>query len=239
MLEARRREALIRNRYLVGSMTILVVLISVIGIGVQANRARITGSLTATNATVKNGVVVGKAAPVTIDVFEDFQCPYCQQFQSAAGSDIDKLISSGKAQVRFHMVAFLDSSSDGNKYSTRAANAGICASDISTAQFLKYHDYLYGKDKSGASIQPAEGTDGRTDSDLENYAKAVGITGTALTTFQSCVATQEHLALVEAITNNWSERGFTGTPVVIVNGKQLKDNTKAELDAAVAAGSKK
>ena len=234
MVETRRREALLRNRYLVTALAILVVLISVIGIGVQANRAKITIATTAANASATNGIVVGQKAPVTIDLYEDFQCPVCQEFQASAGSDIDSLISSGKAQVRFHMVAFLDSSSSGNEYSTRAANAGICASDISTATFLKFHDYLYGTDAKGNKIQPAEGGDGRTDDDIDNYAKAIGITGEQLTTFEGCVTAKTYVSVVAATTDNWSKRGYNGTPTLVVNGKQLADATKAALDKAVS-----
>ncbi len=232
MLEQRKRAALTRTRYLTSALAILVALISVIGIGVQASRAKITVTTTAVNASPTNGIVVGQKAPVTLDIYEDFQCPFCQQFQASAGSDIDSLISSGKAQVRFHMVAFLDGSSSGNMYSTRAANAGICVTDISTADFLKFHDYLYGTDSKGNLIQPKEGSDGRTDDDLDNYAKAVGITGEQLTTFEGCVTAKTYVSVVAATTENWSKRGFNGTPILLVNGKQI-DATKAALDKAV------
>lgn len=233
VLEARKREARTRSRYLVGSLAVLVVLVSVIGIGVQSNRSKIQGSVTASNASVTNGVVLGnKSAKVTVDLFEDFQCPACEQFHTATGADLATLISAGQAQVRIHMVAFLDASSSGNQYSTRAANAGYCASDISPQMFFAYYDYLYSTQK-GQPIQPAEGSNGRTDTDLINYAGAVGITGTALTTFQTCVQTEQHKSLVQAATNDWSQRGFTGTPTVLVNGKQLTDLTKASFDAAV------
>jgi protein-disulfide isomerase len=232
MLEARRQEARIRNRYLATSLALLVVLVSVIGIGVNSNRAKISGATSATNVSATNGVVLGKPGKVTIDLFEDFQCPICQQLQTNIGADLDALISSGKAEVRFHMVSFLDASSNGNKYSTRAANASYCASDISTGDFLKYHDYLYSTQK-GVGIQPAENSNGRTDADLETYAKAIGIDGVTLTTFQGCVTGEQHLGVVQAVTDNWSKRGLNGTPILIVNGKQISNPTKATLDAAV------
>ena len=232
MREARLREARVRTRFLNIGLVILIALVSLIGVGVQSKRAQISGDLTATNASVVNGVVVGKTSKVTVDVFEDFQCPFCAAFQQSAGADIDSMITTGTAQFRFHMVSFLDGSSGGNKYSSRAANAGLCASDISAAQFLKYHDYLF-----QANVQPGEGKGGRTDVQLIGYASSVGVTSTALATFQTCVQTQQHKALVLAITQNWSERGLNTTPVVIVNGKKLSSThlTKAGLDAAVAA----
>jgi protein-disulfide isomerase len=239
MLEARRREAVIRNRYVSLALATVVVLVSVIGIGVQANRAKIQGDLTATNASVRNGVVVGQAAPVTVDVFEDFQCPICRQFEEGAHADISAKIKAKQIQARYHMMAFLDSASSGNRYSSRAANAALCASDINVDTFAKLHDILYGKDSSGAQVQPAEGSHGRTDAQLIGYGRQAGITGANLTTFQNCVNSEQHKALVEAITENASKRGVSGTPTVLVNGKKLGTVDQKSLDAAIAEAAAK
>lgn len=240
MLEARRREAEIRTRYLILAFGLVVALVTVIGIGVQANRAKISGDLTATNASVNNGVVVGKAAaPVTVDVFEDFQCPICEHFEQTTGTDIAAKLKANQIQVRYHPMAFLDSASSGNRYSSRAANAALCASDISAADFTKYHDVLYGKDSGGQQVQPKEGSHGRSNTELLDYAKQAGIKGNDLTTFQSCMSSEQHKALVAAITDNASKRGVTGTPTVMVNGKKLGTVTKASFDDAVAKAAAK
>jgi protein-disulfide isomerase len=234
LVEMRKREARSRTIYLSSAIGVLIALVVVIGIGVQSGRAKIQGDVIADHANATDGVVLGKAAKATVDIYEDFQCPICQQFQQQAGADIDSMISSGRIQARFHMMAFLDSSSNGNRYSTRAANAAFCASDINVQDFLKYHDYLYGKDAKGQSIQPTEGSNGRTDADLIGYARAIGISGTDLSTFQTCVQTQQHVPLVQAITDNASKHDVNGTPTIKVNGKTITA-TKAALDAAVTA----
>jgi protein-disulfide isomerase/uncharacterized membrane protein YphA (DoxX/SURF4 family) len=234
MLEARRKEARERTLYVNLSLGIVIVLVAIIGIGVQSGRAKIGGDVTATNASAANGVVYGKKAAATVDVYEDFQCPNCLVFEQSVGATLDKDVKANLAQVRFHTMSFLDASSNGNRYSTRAANAGICASDISVDFFVKYHNYLYGKDKSGAQIQPKEGTNGRTDGDLITYADAVGMTAAQKTTFSTCVQTEQHKALVEAITEKASQRGVTGTPTVYINGKKLSDTSLKSVEAAIA-----
>lgn len=239
MLEARRREAQIRTRYVTLAFALVVALVSVIGIGVQANRAKISGDVSATNATVSNGVTVGKAAPVTVDVFEDFQCPICLQFEQSTGPDIAAKIKANQIQVRYHTMAFLDSASNGNRYSSRAANAALCASDASVADFTKYHDILYGKDSSGQQVQPKEGSHGRSNTQLVDYAKQAGLKSNNLTTFQNCVSGELHKALVAAITDDASKRGVSGTPTVMVNGKKLGTVTKASFDSAVATAAAK
>jgi protein-disulfide isomerase/uncharacterized membrane protein YphA (DoxX/SURF4 family) len=234
MLEARRKEARERALYLNLSIGIVVVLVGIIGIGVQSGRAKIEGDLTATHATAADGVVYGKKAAATVDVYEDFQCPNCLVFEQSIGATLDKDVKANLAQVLYHTMSFLDSSSNGNRYSSRAANAGICASDISVDFFVKYHNYLYGKDKSGAQIQPKENTNGRTDGQLKTYADAVGITAAQKTTFGTCVDTEQHKALIEAITEKASQNGVTGTPTVYINGKKLSKTDLASVEAAIA-----
>ena len=229
---ARQKHARSRGLWLNGSLAGVVVLVVLIGIGVQSSRAKIEGTLTAENATVSHGVVYGKAAAATVDVYEDFQCPRCLDFEKAVGATVDKDVQAGKAQVRFHILSFLDGSSSGNRYSSRAANAAICASDISVATFVKFHNVLYGK-LGGKQVQPTEGSNGRTDAQLVSYGKAAGIKGAALTTFQGCVTNENHKALVEALTEQGSKDGVTGTPTVKVNGKSISPTLSA-FNTAVA-----
>ncbi len=236
MRAARERQLRGRQRFLALTVALVVAMVSIIGIGVQAGRSKIQGSLEATNASVTDGVVVGKAsAPVTVDEFEDFQCPICQELESQLGAPLAKMVADGSVKVRYHMMAFLDASSNGNRYSSRAANAGLCASDISPTAFQQFHAVLYGKDKSGASVQPAENGNGRTDADFTTYLKQVvpKVTADQLSTFQTCVSTEQHRALVQAITDNASKRKVSGTPTVMVNGKVVSGATKS--DAVLAA----
>ncbi|WP_375496544.1 MauE/DoxX family redox-associated membrane protein [uncultured Jatrophihabitans sp.] len=231
-LAVRRARAASRTRWLEGSLAGVIVLVVLIGIGVQSSRAKIEGSLTAKNATVANGVVFGKKAAATVDVYEDFQCPICLAFEQSVVTTLDKDVRANKAQVRFHTISILDRSSSGNRYSSRAANAALCASDISVEKFVAFHNVLYGK-VGGKQVQPDEGENGRTNAQLSTYAKAAGITGAALTTFQGCVSNEDHKALVEALTERASRDGVNVTPTVKVNGKSI-GHTLSAFNAAVA-----
>jgi protein-disulfide isomerase len=181
--------------------------------------------------------VFGKPAAATVDIYEDFQCPICLQFEQATHTTLDKDVRANLAQARFHMMSFLDSSSSGNRYSSRAANAGICASDLTVDDFIAFHNVLYGK-LNGKQVQPAEGSNGRTDADLLKYAAAAGITGSAATTFDTCITSEKHKALVQAITDQASRDGVNGTPTIKVNGKKITA-TLAGLKKAIAAADAK
>jgi protein-disulfide isomerase/uncharacterized membrane protein YphA (DoxX/SURF4 family) len=238
----KQREARYRALWLNGSLAVLLALIALIGIGVQANRAKISGSLFAQNASVEGGVTWGKAAAATVDIYEDFQCPNCRNLEAAIGATLDADVRANRVQAHFHPIAILDSSSNGD-YSTRAANAALCASDVATDPndaakngvewFVKYHNYLF-----QPTIQPAEGSGGRSDADLQQYGQAIGLTAGNLTTFDRCVSQGTHKALVEGMTEDASKQGILSTPTVMVNGKTI-DNTLAAYKAAVAAADAK
>ena len=128
----------------------------------QSNRAKITGVTAGVNATVANGVTFGKKAAATVDIYEDFQCPYCLKFETAVDKTMDADVRANRAQVHFHTLSFLDRASNGNRYSTRAANAAICVSDVQPRPaahradlFVAYHNVLFTK-----AVQPAEDSNG-------------------------------------------------------------------------------
>jgi len=83
-----------------------------------------------------------KGVPV-IDIYEDFQCPVCAQFEGLQGDYIESLIADKKATVVYHTLSFL------GPESVNAANAAACSAD--EGKFLQYHRALY-------SNQPAENT---------------------------------------------------------------------------------
>jgi protein-disulfide isomerase/uncharacterized membrane protein YphA (DoxX/SURF4 family) len=238
MVETRRKQARDRTLYLSSSLAVVVLLVSFIGIGVQSGRAKIQGTLTATHASVNDGIVYGKEAAATVDIYEDFQCPACEAFEQQSHAWLDDAVTKNLAQVRFHIMAFLDPASNGNRYSSRAANAGICASDVSVDFFVAYHNVLYGTDPNGNQIQPKEGTSGRSDLDLIKYATFADIPTQDSATFASCVRDEQHKALVSAITDNASKAGVVQTPTIKVNGKTLKSHDLKSLQAAIAAANK-
>lgn len=226
-VDKKAREARYRSYWLNGSLAVVLALVALIGVGVQANRAKISGDVTATNASVSKGVVFGKAAAATVDIYEDFQCPNCRNLEQAIGTVLDADVRANRAQARFHPIAILDSSSN-NNYSSRAANAALCASDVSVDTFVTYHNYLF-----GPAIQPAENAGGRSDGQLEAYGQTIGLTGQDLTNFDRCIVQDTHKSLVEAMTEDASKNGIIGTPTVLVNGKKI-DNTLAAYQGAVA-----
>jgi protein-disulfide isomerase len=100
---------------LVISLSVIAVLAAVIvtAILVQDSRSQPPAAAAEVpGATAKYGVLVGQAsAPVRIVVYEDFQCPFCREFESASSGTLKHFVAAKKISVEYRPIAFLDSSS--------------------------------------------------------------------------------------------------------------------------------
>jgi protein-disulfide isomerase len=154
-----------------------------------------------------------------IDLWEDFQCPVCGQFEKAVGPTVTQLAASGKAKVVYHPLSFL------GEESVRAANAFGCATDAGKAE--QFHNALFAN-------QPEEHTGGYKNDDLVKAGRDVGTTGS---TFESCVTDGRYNDWVKQVARAGDDAGVTQTPTVFVAGKELPrdQDTVAGLTAAVQA----
>jgi protein-disulfide isomerase len=223
-----------RRRTVVGGVVaaVVVVVAVVVAIVVQTGRtstaadAASPGNLSAGGNGYTFSVGTG---PVTVDVYEDFQCPNCKAFEDAAGSTLEELQQAGTVTIVYHGMAFLDSSQN-DDYSTRALNAAaVVASDAGTAAYQQFHDLLYAN-------QPDERTgSGLTDDQLVAYAQQAGATGEDVATD---IRDLVYGDWVKNATDQASQDGVTGTPTVFVDGTQLSDLSADGLRTAVedAAG---
>jgi protein-disulfide isomerase len=178
--------------------------------------------------TTGNGYVfaAGSAdAPVTVDLYEDFQCPNCKALENSSGSTLAGLVSAGTVQVHYHGMAFLDTDAN-DDYSTRALNAAaVVASEAGPGAYQKFHDLLF-------AHQPPEGGSGLTDDQLVDYAGQAGATGAAVA---SGIRDLVYGDWVKQAEDQASKDGVTGTPTVFVDGQKLTDLSPAGLTAAVTA----
>jgi protein-disulfide isomerase len=225
---AARAHAERRRRTVIGSAVaaVLVVVAVVVGIVVQTQRTSTSAKLAIPAHTVDSGyaIPVGTAgAKVTVDLYEDFQCPNCKAFEDASGSTLAAFIAAGTVQARYHGMAFLDTAANHN-YSTRALNAaGAVVDDAGSTAFQKFHQLLFAN-------QPPETGGGLSDAQLTSYAQQAGATDAKVATEIKDLTFGEW---VKASTDQASKDGVTSTPTVLVNGKRLTDLSPAGLTAAV------
>jgi protein-disulfide isomerase len=152
------------------AVVVVLVLAGMIGWGMLASQDRATaGTLTTPAAAVDDGTAFAVGSgPVTVDVYEDFLCPICHEFENESGAALRQMADAGKITLRYHPIAILDRASNGTRYSTRSAAAAAAAAE--GGRFREYHDVLFAN-------QPAEGTDGLDDAKLIELGRSVGLTG--------------------------------------------------------------
>ncbi|MEV4639328.1 thioredoxin domain-containing protein [Actinoplanes sp. NPDC049548] len=207
----------------VGVVAVLVIA-GLIGWGVAAGQEKDTaGKLTVPPSAVDDGTAFARGSgPVTIDIYEDFMCPVCHEFEKTSGPTVTQLVDAKKVTVRYHPIAILDRAST-TEYSTRSAGAAAAASV--GGKFFEYHEVLFAN-------QPAEGSAGLDDAKLIELGRSVGLTDAA---FADAVNGRTYTAWATDVTDKASARGVTGTPTVLVAGKKLDQPTPQALTAAVEA----
>jgi len=141
-----------------------------------------------------------------IEIYEDFQCPACQRFETISGEYIADLINTKQAKVAFHMLSFLGPESQ------LAANAAGCAAD--QGKFLDFHKLLYAN-------QPPENSGTWTSSYFSTLSIALGITEKS---YDKCIANNEYKDWVVNVANEGAKRNINSTPTVYINGKEIDRN---------------
>ena len=162
-----------------------------------------------------------KENAATVTVFIDFQCPACRAFEETNASTLNKLVEEGTIVLEYKPIAILDRFSNGNEYSTRAANLAACVVDSQPEKAGALFEALFAQ-------QPEEGTSGRTDEELLKVASDAGVdTSKALNsdpeqTVESCVTDQSFKKYVTNSTQEALDSGVDATPWVLINGKKTE-----------------
>ncbi|MFE1251394.1 DsbA family protein [Streptomyces sp. NPDC058735] len=210
----KRRRALIVG----GAVVAVLGLAAVIGV-VAANAGKeddseASGPVVApSGAQGKDGLAipVGKdSAKSTLTVWEDFRCPACKSFETAYRPVIQELTNAGQLKVEYHLVTLIDGNMRGSG-SRNSANAAACAQDA--GMFPAYHDVLFDN-------QPSEVDDAYADNDklIQLAGKVDGLDTPA---FRACVEDGTHNAWVAKSHQAFSKGGFSGTPTVLLDGKNI------------------
>jgi protein-disulfide isomerase len=221
LAEERRRQAQQqqRMRRLLISLSGLVVVALAVVITVyfvnKKDPNAYTGALPPATRQADGAILAAKpgAKAPKLELFEDFQCPICHEFENASSSTIKRLAAEGKVNVLYYPFWLFKQQAEpirGN--SQRAANAALCAP---ADKWIQYHDLIY-------KHQPAEGSKGFSNKDLIGWAKDLGF---ATPEFQQCVNGGQKQSQVDQMTNYAENtRKVTGTPTVYLNGQSLDLN---------------
>lgn len=216
------------SKGLIGGIIAAVIVVAVV-VAVFVTQANKSGSYSgpvpkggtdnADGLRVYPGVKLKSGAP-TVDLYEDFQCPICNDMEKANGAQILQKAKTGQIKLQWHLMTFLEDNFRNKPASTIAANGLYCAADAGKA--AEYHKATF----AGQRSEQAEANgDTYTTSDIKKYGKQAGIKGSALTKFNSCVTGKKYNKYVAATMDNAGKDHVTGTPTIKINGKEIKNGS--------------
>ena len=199
------RQAGQRKKIWLGTAAAVAAVLAVIVAGFLLD-SRGEGEEVRTRTLTASGRVLGSDhAPVTIEYYEDFQCPACRSFTTSVAPRIeDEYVSKGVARVVFMHNPFI------GPESMRAAEASECAAD--QGQFWEYHDALF-------AAQGIENSGSFADENLQAVAQELGLD---MSGFNGCLMGHEHLDSVEKERRDAAERGVRVTPTIFINGTKIE-----------------
>jgi protein-disulfide isomerase len=140
--EKRRQEQRKQRLYIILGIIAVALVIALIIIIPSLTPAGDIVTITPVERPMVDGRSLGDPnAPVKIDVYEDFQCPSCQNYsESIEPQVVEKYVASGDVYYTFRHFPFIDDGSV-RKESDQAANASMCAGE--QGRFWDYHDILF------------------------------------------------------------------------------------------------
>jgi len=168
---------------------------------------------------VGTSAVKGDAnAPVTIILFDDFQCPYCAKLVPT----LNQVLAAYPKQVK---VVFKHFPLSMHKFAKQAAVASIAARN--QGKFWPLHDQLFANYNK------------LNDAKIRELAEDVGLD---MARFDQDMANPALLQEVNTDMQLGGKAGVRGTPAAYINGRQLKDRSlkgfKRMIDAELKKAAK-
>jgi len=153
-------------------------------------------------------------APVLLEVYSDYQCPFCGRYYVEAIKPMIKdYVDAGKVKLLYHDIAFEGEGSQ------RAAEAVHCAND--QGKFWEFHDKI-------TTIRYQ--TNSTVIYDKANLIKAAQELSLDECEFTLCLESGKYTKLVQNDTQGaWSK--INGTPTSFLNGKIVADDKGENLGA--------
>ncbi|MGO9228322.1 MAG: DsbA family protein [Bryobacteraceae bacterium] len=145
------------------------------------------------------------AAPVTVVVFSDFECPYCKKLRVLLAAE-PLVASGGKVRLVFRHMPM-----HAHQWAQKAAEAAACAQIRNADAFWRLHDSLFENQEKITAENVAQKVD-----DL-----AARIETLSIRDFRDCLNRQMSLGMVLRDRQIGTLVGVIGTPTMFINGEPL------------------
>lgn len=202
------------TRNLVIGMVALVVGVGVI-FSVAGNQTKTSSKIpSAARSADGYGIVFNDKATPVIDIWEDFQCPVCRDFEAVNNKQIKEWIDGKKIVAVFHPLSFIGAES------AYMANAAACSAD--EGKFLQFHEALYANQAS------SENSGQWNSASLIALGANLGISSKS---FTDCVSNAKYQDWVTNVANDGQKKNINSTPTVLINGKEIERTQANYFDA--------
>ena len=229
-----RRSPILLITALVGGLAVvlLAALVLVQGSGpAKVDAAGLIAPTTSAPTDLADGRTLGKAdAPVTLDVWSDFQCPACGQYaEIVEPALIRNYVTPGVLRIVHHDAAFQGARTKTPfDESVEPAAGARCAAEQD--KYWPFHDWLFAN-------QSGENKGAFADARLRAIATKVGLDVVA---WDACRATGEQQTAVRSETAQGVANGVNSTPTLYINGEAIVGVRSAtelgqKIEAAAAA----
>jgi len=146
-------------------------------------------------------------APILMETFSDFQCPYCSRFTNET---MPGLLENQIANGEVVMVFFDFPLSTIHPQAAAAANAARCAGEGGAAAYWAMHDRLF--------TNIGEWSNGSANDVFVRYAEELGV---AHADFANCLAEKRYAEAVDADFSLGQTRGVNSTPSFFLNNQPV------------------
>jgi len=209
MREKRQRQARVQQ---IGWIAAVVVGALLVAVALIYPNLKPVGDITTANSSERymaNDNAMGDPnAPIKIEEFSDYQCPYCERFYKETEKQIeDTYVADGTVHFVYRSFGgFIGPESQA------AAEAAYCAGDQN--KYWEYHDILFAN-------QTGENVGAFADRRLQAFAEALSLDMTA---FNDCFNSNKYADRVQQDSVDGTAAGVTGTPAFYftytVNGEE-------------------
>jgi protein-disulfide isomerase len=144
-------------------------------------------------------------APVTVVDYSDFSCSFCAELAPSIDQAIEEYVADGQVRFIYKPMTFL------GPQSVEAGKAAYCAAE--QGYFWEMHDQIW-------DIYATSSPSGYTQRNLTTHAEV--ISGLNMTQWQSCYSDPATVEALQAVDQEATQLGVTGTPTVFLNGEVLR-----------------
>ncbi|MDN5761026.1 MAG: DsbA family protein [Microlunatus sp.] len=160
---------------------------------------------------------VGKSdAKATLDLWVDYSCSHCQEFEAASNDVLAQKVGSGELKVRYHNLQFVTA------YGAQAGSAAACVATYAPQQWWALNAALYANHSAES--------DGWKGAQFADFAQQLGVESQDALT---CIGDQRYTSWISDNTSAAADAGVTGTPTLFLNGQQIDTVGGAQLAAKI------